>query len=272
MRIAYLILAHKNPEQVKRLLRLLDGDVYIHIDSKSNSKDFYINNPQINYINNRISITWGGFSMIKATLKLINVARNNCNYDYYILLSGDDYPLKSLDELESFLMKHREYSFIEYDKVEEKWQNLRGRYEKFRIFEKTNLVNNAVQKILNIFVNKRGMYRNMQSYKGSQWWCLNSESIEYLLKYINDNKSVLRYFKHTNIPDEMFFQIILLNSHLSNKILNDNLRYILLEGTHAETLTIDNLKDLINAENKFFARKFDIYIDSKILDLLDNRL
>lgn len=167
MRIAYLILAHKNPEQVKRLVRLLDSDVYIHIDRKSDMDKFHISDPKVKYINKRVNITWGGFSMIKATLKLINVARNNNNYDYYILLSGDDYPLRSLDELESFLIEHRQYSFIEYDKFDEKWQHSKERYEKFKIFEKTNIFKRVVQKIVNVFINKRGMYSKMQAYKGS---------------------------------------------------------------------------------------------------------
>jgi len=272
VKIAYLILSHRNPKQVKRLVRLLDGDVYIHVDSKSDFEKFYISNPRINYISKKIKINWGGFSMIKATLKLINEARSKCKYDYYILLSGDDYPIKRLDELESFLTTHREYSFIEYDKFEDKWQHLKGRYQNFKIFEKRCILNKALQKIFNIFINKRSMYRNMQAYKGSQWWCLNSESIEYLLEFINKNKSILRYFKHTYIPDEMFFQTILLNSHLKNKIINDNLRYIILEEKHAEILTVSNFNDLINDKKKFFARKFDAEVDSEILDLLDLRI
>ena len=187
MKLAYLILAHKNPEQVKRLVELLNGDVYIHVDSKSKLENYYINNTKIHYIDEMVSITWGGFSMVEATLKLINEAKKNWNYDYYILLSGDDYPIKKLDQFESYLNKNRKFSFVEYDKFEEKWEILMPRYQKFKIFQKDYLVYKAVQKILNFFVNKRCMYRNMQAYKGSQWWCLNSESIEYILKYIKEN-------------------------------------------------------------------------------------
>ena len=270
MRIAYLLLVHKNPEQVERLIKLLNGDIYIHIDKKCDLEKFQINNPKINYIKERVSINWGGFSMINATLKLINLAKNNYNYDYYVLLSGDDYPIKPLDDLELFLKKHRKYSFLEYDKFDDKWQHAKGRYQNLKLFEKTYFINRVLQKALNLFINKRNMYRDMLAYKGSQWWCLNSESIEYILKYINDNKSILSFFKHTHIPDEMFFQIILLNSPIRDTIINDNLRYILLEDMHPETLTIDYFKDLIEMKNKFFARKFDVNVDSKILDLLDD--
>jgi hypothetical protein len=272
MKIAYLVLAHKNPEQVKRLLKLLNGDVYIHLDKKCDLESFQINMPNINFINDRVSIGWGGYSMIKATFNLINTAKNNSDYDYYILLSGDDYPIQSLEELNKYLKENREYSFLEFDKFDDKWQHAKWRYQNYKLFETPNLLNRALQKALNMFINKRAMYRNMVTYKGSQWWCLNSESIEYLLKYIKDNRDILRYFKHTHIPDEMFFQIILLNSPLRNKIINDNLRYILLESSHPETLTKNNFTELINANNKFFARKFDSNIDTEILDLLDKRI
>ena len=272
MRIAYLILAHKNPEQVKRLVGLLNGDVYIHLDKKCDIKKFYIEDKSINYIYDRTSINWGGFSMVDATLKLIRDARKNFNYDFYILLSGDDYLVKPLDEFEQYLTEHSKYSFIEYDKFDEKWQHAKGRYQNFKIFEKEHITFKVLQKILNVLINKRRMYRNMEAYKGSQWWCLNAESIEYLLEYINSNKSILSYFKHTHIPDEMFFQILLLNSPIKDKIINDNLRYILLEDSHPEILTVDYFNDLINIKNKFFARKFDVNVDSKILDLLDDRI
>lgn len=272
MRIAYLILAHKNPNQVKRLVSLLNDDIYIHIDSKCDIEKFYMSNEKIKYLNDRISVNWGGFTMVQATLKLINTARKNRNYDYYVLLSGDDYPISNLNEFELFLDKHKEYSFMEYDKFEEKWRHLKVRYEKYRISESTNMLTKVLQKILNIFVNHRSMFRNMQAYKGSQWWCLNLESIDYILKYIKDNRSVIRYFKHTYIPDEMFFQVILMNSYLKNRIINNNLRYILLKDSHPEILTIKNLNDLINEKNKFFARKFDIEVDSEVLDLLNVNL
>lgn len=272
MRIAYLVLAHKNAEQVKRLVSLLNGDVYVHIDSKCDLKKFYISDPKINYINQRINIKWGGFTMVNATLKLIKTARKNWNYDFYVLLSGDDYPISSLNQLKSFLINNRKYSFIEYDKFEDKWQDLKGRYENYKIFENTNIVIKVLQKIINTFINKRSMFRNMQAYKGSQWWCLNAESIEYILEYINDNVSIIKYFKHTHIPDEMFFQTILLNSHLTDSIINDNLRYIIFDGAHPQILTTNDLNQLMKIEKKFFARKFDIEIDSKVLDLLDNRI
>lgn len=270
MKIAYLILAHKNPKQVKRLLNNLDDDVYVHLDLKCSIDKFKIEKNNVYFIRDRVNINWGGFSMIQATLNLIESAINNKQYDYYILLSGDDYPIKPLEEFKKFLMNNRTYSFLEYESFDEHWPKAKFRYNRYKISESNKIYIKFIQKILNLIVNKRNMYKNMIAFKGSQWWCLNLESIEYIIDYIKNNNGVLKYFMHTHIPDEMFFQTILLNSSLKDKIINDNLRYIILEESHPETLTIEHYSVIRNLKNKFFARKFDINIDSNILDILDN--
>ena len=42
MKIAYIMLAHNNPSQIKRLVASIKetGDVYIHIDKKSDIRQF----------------------------------------------------------------------------------------------------------------------------------------------------------------------------------------------------------------------------------------
>lgn len=272
MKVAYLILAHKNPEQVKRLLNLLNSDVYVHIDKKSNLDEFYIKRNNFFFIKERVDVNWGGFTMVNATLKLINIAKENYNYDFYVLLSGDDYPVKKVEKFEQYLIERKDYSFIEYEKFDEKWQHAESRYKNYWISEKKNIFLKIIQKILNMFINKRAMYKNLKGYKGSQWWCLNAEAIQYVLNYINVNKSIITYFKHTQIPDEMIFQTILLNSPLKYKIKNDNLRHIILKGAHPETLMKKDFQYIKKLQGKFFARKFDIVVDKEILDLLDESM
>lgn len=264
--IAYLILAHKNPDQFKRLINRLEDDVYVHIDKKSDLSKFYVNRKNVKFINERVSVNWGGFSMVEATLNLIRVSKANKKYDYYVLLSGDDYIIKNLSEFKQFLKNNKEYSFLEHENFQKHWHD---RYRFYKISENNRFIDKINQKFINIIINKRKMFNCMIPYKGSQWWCLNNECVEYVIKYIQINKGVINYFKHTHIPDESFFQTILLNSHLKNKIINDNLRYIILEDYHPEILTIKDYEILINQNNKFFARKFDMNIDNVILDKLD---
>ena len=235
MKVAYLILAHRNPKQ----------------------------------FNNRTSINWGGYTMLEATLNLIKEAKSNKKYDYYVLLSGDDYLIKNEIKFINFLSENSNYSFLEYESFEQNSSDLMTRYNRYILFEKKSFIKKVLQKLMNIIISRRKMYNNMEALKGSQWWCLNTESIDYVLNYLQSNPKCLKYFKHTHIPDEMFFQTIIGNSHLKEKVINDNLRYIRLEGFHPDILTQSDLNYLVNSKRKFFARKFDTNIDEKILDLLD---
>lgn len=65
MKIAYLIAAHADPVQLKRLVVSLDEpycDFYIHIDKKINISLFKseLHNLDIRFIENRVSTNWGG--------------------------------------------------------------------------------------------------------------------------------------------------------------------------------------------------------------------
>ena len=77
MRHAFLIIAHNNWKQLKKLVQLLDAenhDIYIHIDKKS--KDFKadkfleITNKSRIFIYQEYEVFWGGFSQVQVELFL----------------------------------------------------------------------------------------------------------------------------------------------------------------------------------------------------------
>ena len=62
MNIAYLILVHNQPLQVKRLVERLSGtgvDFYIHVDKKTDITDFYkaLNLPHLYFIKKRVKVS-----------------------------------------------------------------------------------------------------------------------------------------------------------------------------------------------------------------------
>ena len=66
MKVAHLILAHKNPDQVERLIRALKHPAFyffIHVDKKSDEKQFnYLGNQENTWlIRNRTKIYWAGY-------------------------------------------------------------------------------------------------------------------------------------------------------------------------------------------------------------------
>lgn len=110
MKHAYLILAHNQEKLLIQLLHSLDvkeNDIYLHIDKRSEIKleniSESVHNAKVEFVN-RISVEWGGYSMIEATMILLKAATKT-HHIYYHLLSGVDLPLKSINQINSFYEK-----------------------------------------------------------------------------------------------------------------------------------------------------------------------
>ncbi|HSG39602.1 MAG TPA: N-acetylglucosaminyltransferase, partial [Thermoanaerobaculia bacterium] len=83
----------------------------------------------------------------------------------------------------------------------------------------------------------------------------------------------MQWFRHTICPDEAVVQTLLLNSGRF-KFSNDDLRYTDFTGSRngrPRTLSADDLP-AITGGACYFARKFDLHRDTRVLDLLDDRI
>src|SRR5215218_437395 len=103
MKITYIILAHKLPNQLARLVsRLCAASVsfLVHIDrntdDETNHEMLAALWSQSNvYVLPRYSCPWSSWNVVLAPLEgFEQVIRANLLPDYVILLSGQDYPLK----------------------------------------------------------------------------------------------------------------------------------------------------------------------------------
>ena len=112
MKCLYFILSHTNPVQVVRLVRTLKKSspsccVLIHHDySKTflDPTDFSAFS-NVNIMSDCIEIKWGDFSVVEALLRSIDWALTHLDFDWFVFLSGQDYPVKPVIEIETFLDK-----------------------------------------------------------------------------------------------------------------------------------------------------------------------
>ena len=107
MKHAILLLWHKDVEQLKELLRFFDADFtfYIHIDKKTAISSDIVRSlqdihPQIK-LWSKYKVFWGGIGILEAELFLMEKIVEDGGYDYVHLMSGQDYPVKRLDEIKS---------------------------------------------------------------------------------------------------------------------------------------------------------------------------
>ena len=101
-------------------------------------------------------------------------------------------------------------------------------------------------------------------------WALTGQTLADLMRFVAERPDVLRFFRRTKMPDELFFQTIMLSTPLADSVENGVLHYMdWSDGSaHPAILRAADLPKL-KASGKLFARKFDASVDSEILDLVD---
>ena len=275
-KICFLIAAHKNHDQLMRLINHLkkDFDIYVHIDKISKIQLKSFDNVRV-YKKNQVH--YGEISQVTTTLFLIKEAYKN-NYDRYVFISGQDVPLKSNSYIQNFFDNNPYNEYISYVKVNDIesgqiFNNLlydRIRYYNFESFSRKFLHASIRDFISNLNITKKKVKYDI--YYGSQWWNLTNNAVEYILSYLNKDKYFINQFKNVWGSDEFFFQTILLNSELGNNCVNNNLRYIDWSETKSsspKTFTINDYSNIVcYTGGGIFARKFDENIDNDIIDKL----
>jgi hypothetical protein len=73
---------------------------------------------------------------------------------------------------------------------------------------------------------RRRFLPGLRPYGGSSYWCLSGDAVSFVHRYVADHPEFVSFFRRVFIPDELFFQTILVNSELKNQIVNDDLRYM----------------------------------------------
>lgn len=279
MKLAHLILAHNNPDQLARLVNGLshpDADIYIHLDAKADPAPFTaVIGPRegVYLIENRVKVAWGEYSTIQGTLNgMEEILASGKDYSHINLLSGNDYPLQSAAEIQRFLFAHADKTFMLYDPIPEGWIHgavrINTRYYGDYGFPGRYHLGGLVNRLLP----KRKVPLNLTPYGRSQWLSITPDCTAYVLEYVRLHPRVRRFFRKTWAVDEVFFQTILCNSPLRNALVNDNLRHIVMDEEFRPVVwTMGDAETLTNS-GKFYARKFDNGKDKAIFDYLDNRI
>ncbi len=276
MRLAHLIICHKNPQQVIRLVKALlhsEADIYVHVDKKVSISPFLPVAELANtcFVKKRVKVYWGGYSVVEATIEgCKQILGSGIKYDYINLLSGQEYPLMPPNTIHKFFYDHPGMVFMDIipdeDKIAEHEHKLKQYY-----FAAINLRGKYTAEKIARVVKPRKFPDWFEPMGKSQWFTIPAECAAYVIKFLEDNRNIVDLFRHMWAPDEMVFQSVLYNSPYIDVITNDNLRYIdWSEGNPSpKILTLADARQIIQS-GSLFARKFDVYTDSEILDYLDN--
>jgi hypothetical protein len=284
MNVAYLILVHKNPRLLERVIQSLSSDesfFFVHIDQKATLQDFQaIRRGRVSFCEPRLPVYWGEFSQVEATLGLIRQAITSpANPDYLVFMQGSDYPLRSSSYIQTFLEKHQGsefmslvsmpapgYPFSKIDKL---------RYPSAKPFRR--FASRVLAKFHLAHRDHRKYFGELKPYAGDACWALSREACRYIVDFADRNPRLEEYLRNTLTSDEVFFHTIIGNSPYRSRVRRNLLyRDWSIPGDHPALLSDAHIRsfeesakvwveDQFGAGEALFARKFS----DESLELVD---
>jgi len=311
--VTYLITSYGKVAQLERLVRTLRrltrGRIWLRHDFSKTALPQERFEPigDVTVLPTTTPVTWGDFSFVEAILMSLEVVENDGSYDWLVMLSGQDYPIRPLHELERYLCELDADALLEqtvdaHDSARYRRKRFdRGadlyRYRYFGIPEvmgRPVVPRRAIRRLESLgavqpLISVREVRRTERSvvglrwplrpfrglgppYQGSNWMVLRRRAVQAALSFVGANPSYVRHYRRTFVPSESFFHTIVRNDpdlHVSTGYLH--FEEWPLHASGPATLTVDALPTL-RESSKYFARKFDAEVDSVVLDELDRHL
>jgi hypothetical protein len=318
--LGFVLLTHNKPHQVIRLIETLNRmfdhpPIVCHHDfSKSQLPDNLPDN--VTLVRPHLITGWGNFSVVEAVLRSLELMYQAPTApDWFVLLSGSDYPIKPADQILNDLVSSPYDVHISYSKIDHTqppkgkigpdfpclgcspgplWQQLC--YERYCVlrFWIPFLSIRQLLKRQSPFSERELFYRRelfvirnpwltklfipftdqFHCHAGEHWLSANRKAAEYLMDFHATKPALATHFRwqaNTTVivPEEAYYHTIFCNApHL--KVSENNWRYVdwPASGAHPNTLKLEDLEKL-QASSAHFGRKFDMDIDTKILDEID---
>lgn len=226
MNIAYLISAHTDPQQLRRLVLSLhdDAEFFIHIDSKSDLTHFTscLQLPRVHYIPERVDVRWGTMREVQYQMNLVRAAVTcGRHFDRIFFLSGMDYPLWSNTRITRWLEQQGERELLQGYCMDTGLlgDGQRETYTVARPECRSVRMGILLRKLLRLSGYRKALHfpvggQEWQLYKGSAWWCITQELAAYLLGQYDHNADLRRYFRNSFCPAETFIQTAAFNHPL----------------------------------------------------------
>ena len=256
---ALLIQAHQDISYFIKLAKIQPNvNFYVHMDAKSRDfpKTDLANLANVVLLSDRVSVRWGGFSQIEATLKLFETAFAHEDNAYFHLLSGEDVVLQP------------------FEVIEKQWQHQFGfqammtceiapQYAYRFIMDSPHADSDWQRQLTGKIITKlqQGVAKikpyHSPIYFGSQWFSVTRADWEKIVPFTDEYSD---FFRHKLVPDEHFFQTLIAEK-LTNQIRlsNDNRRQIIFDknvNNGNSPIYLDLLKlERAKFDGYWFARK-----------------
>jgi hypothetical protein len=273
--IAYLVMSYTHPELVRRLVaRLRGGVVAVHHDPRRVALgpiDALVIPPR--------PIEWGHGSQLAAILRCLRWMTAH-EWDWLVLLSGQDYPVRPVAAIEAELLAAPYDAFIRFKPVPRRLLLRRGAVDEFarrytyrwRKLKGPDPFRFRLDPLVQVRTLPSGTFVGLPArpplpvFHGSDWFSLSRRAVETVLAA---PEAVIDHFLHTIIPTEAFVHTVLASSEL--RLANDHRRYAVFDPPSSPSPRVFGMGDVeeVLASGADFARKFE---DLAVLDEIDRRI
>lgn len=283
MKMAVALLAHTHPQHLERLvrrLRLTVDDVVIHINTNADpvyheSRRRLADDAHVHFVSERYRVRWGQYSLIEASLSCLRHLRTRGHYDRVLLMSGQDYPVRPLPEIRRFFEEHPDQQFMEMFRLDQpNWFETQGgpygamrRIMNYHYFWRTRIH-------VDFPLPGRKLPAGLVPHGGSFWWSLTGDCVDHVLDTVESNPKIERYFRHTFLSDETFYQTLVGSSRFADTVDQDFRRYVDWTNPNPTPPRILEMEDYdkVVASTALFARKMDPVRSAELLDRIDREL
>ena len=273
--IAYLILIHRYPQQFKRLFKAIydpRNQYLVHVDKRSGAAleadiqaflDPY-NNAEVLEAK---KAQWGGYSLVDAALRgMERLLQTGRQWTHFINLSGQDFPLRTQSQIMAHLRANPGREFIRVLDQQKIRPDTMARVGKYVLELGGRIIRTPIS---------RRFLAGAIPFIGTQWMVVSRQFCQFVCRDPEVGR-YKAYYRNTFIPDEGFFQTVMMNTAAHGEIVNDDLRMIdwIPDGDiklRPRTYVAGDATSLISSAN-LFARKFDQTVDGEILDILESHL
>ncbi|HVR97507.1 MAG TPA: beta-1,6-N-acetylglucosaminyltransferase [Thermoanaerobaculia bacterium] len=304
MRICYFVQNHLAPPQVSRLVRTLrcaQPEAFVLVGHDAFAGQATVDEMRqaldADVFAIREPARRGYFSLLQPYFEAVEwLSDHGTEYDWIVYLSGQDYPTRPLASFETLLATSEDDGFLRFWDAAapvNPWGRRRQglcRYY-FQYSDAPRWAFPALRPLRSLNGGQTWMHvhlvygprvgirkkppfgAGLTCYAGTQWTTLRRACAEYAAEQTRADGPLIRWFRRTICSDEAVVQTLLLNSGRF-RFENDDLRYMDFTGSRngrPRTLTAEDFP-LLTSGPFYFARKFDLQRDTRVLDLLDETI
>jgi hypothetical protein len=273
--VAVAVLSHTRPAQVARLVSRLECGtntmVAVHHDPRGEPLRLRPSS-SVALVPDPVSCPWGRLGIVAAIRRSLEWLRANVpTLSWALVVSGQDYPIRTMASIEAELAAARCDAFLRHFRLDgdpaddvHPWQTtVRRRYLYRRRLP-------ATARSLSLpWPRRNPFFGNIGLYAGDIWVNLSARAVDKVLDSPL-NAPMLQYLRRSPNPDEAWAVSVALNGDPELAVVNDRRRYIRWppRSRHPAALGPADLTDL-RASSAFFARKVDLTVWPDAYDALD---